>query len=425
MRVKDNLVKIGKSILLLVGLNALFYLFLVLAFMIPAQGKIKENVGLSLYTWQNESVSPILDNSKSYWLDQGSDMIFANIAVNYTENPFRAAITMPWETGNYQGDGEPMYYNLIQALYYQDGEETYHMEYSKHWKLIVGMIRIMFLVWQIKEIRYFFYFLIFALTMILLYYINKKLGWQGVLPLCVAMASRVWLMQSLCLTTMTDILIALLSMLFVVRFYEKEWYKKNEELFFLLIGAFAFSIGFFIAPLLTLGFPLILKIVLTCKSDKDKKAWWNIIKCSVAWLFGFGGSMAIKAVLAKAVSGMSDGAESALYYLGLEHGLKDRIQRIWYCFEGALTPFSVKGIFLAAILAFLIYMLCRNGRKKCGYSLQLLFIALYPIGWIFVIYEHSQHYWVANIISIFVYALFTLFVSHIGEKKNNEGKDPV
>ena len=149
MRVKDNLVKIGKSILLLVGLNALFYLFLVLAFMIPAQGKIKENVGLSLFTWQNESVSPILDNSKSYWLDQGSDMIFANIAVNYTENPFRAAIIMPWETCNYQGDGEPMYYNLIQALYYQDGEETYHMQYSKHWKLIVGMFRNLFLVWQI------------------------------------------------------------------------------------------------------------------------------------------------------------------------------------------------------------------------------------------------------------------------------------
>ena len=92
---------------------------------------------------------------------------------------------------------------------------------------------------------------------------------------------------------------------------------------------------------------------------------------------------------------------------------------------GFLLAFLVSKAFLAVIATFLIYMLCRNGRKRCDCSLQLLFVALYPIGWIFIIYEHSQHYWVANIISIFVYAIFTLFVSHIDEKKNDEGKDLV
>ena len=117
-----------------------------------------------------------------------------------------------------------------------------------------------------------------------------------------------------------------------------------------------------------------------------------------------------------------DGTGRAMAYIALDKGIAERIDRILYCFAGLLDPWKVKLPCLLMVLAVLGILLCRYGFRPAKGTLRLLWIALYPVGWIFVVTRHSQHYWVANILSIFVYAVLSAVCLSVGEipKKNKE-----
>lgn len=129
--------QLAKKLLLgvgiLVALNVIYLLFMTFAFSIPADGKIKENIGLSLYTWQDEDITPIFDDAQSYFQDIGSDLIWANIAATRTNNPILAAIELPYKQVSFEGEGDVArkVQHLIQALYYPDSEETISTNYSR------------------------------------------------------------------------------------------------------------------------------------------------------------------------------------------------------------------------------------------------------------------------------------------------------
>ncbi|MDD3368727.1 MAG: hypothetical protein PHP50_07525 [Lachnospiraceae bacterium] len=409
-----------KGIALLLALNAIFYFFMVFIFSISRDGKLGEKIilhaGESLYTWEDEDKFPIFKDGKSYWNDLGSDMIWANIAVTTTGNAFQDAAILPFKAVYYEGDQEGTYVNLIQSLYFPDDPETNTPTYSRYWMLMAGVLKLLFIFWQIREIRYIFYFSILGLLVYVTYKIDHILGWKGVLPFTVAAASRVWLMHSICVSTMPDILITLVTMIVILHFYQKEYYPNMQRYIFLVTGAFSFALGPLVAPLLTLGIPLVLNILLLRQKDKDVNAWISTILNSAIWVFGYMGTLLLKQSIAHAFHAIGDGAGQAIMYIGEDMGFMDRINRLGYCFMGLLQPVNVKGPFLALIILALVVMMVKKGFNKCDSSLLLFFVAMYPVIWVFVIARHSQHYFAANIMSIFVYAILSILAYSVNDK---------
>lgn len=419
IRLKTIMKRVVMFIGVLLALNVLYFAFMTLAFSIPAEGKVKENMGNSLFTWQKDTAFPIFDDGKSYWYDLQGELLWANIAVNYTDNPIATTIEMPYTEVSGQAEGD-FCAPLIQALYYPDAENSIHTSYSRYWMLIAGVFRILFLVWEIKEIRYIFYFTVLALAFLLLYKVNKILGWRGYMPLCVAMASRVWFMQAICATTLPDILISLLAMLSLISLHKSEKYVKYQEMLFFVIGSVSFAFGPLIAPLTTLGMTLILNIMLLKQKDNDKIAWVRCVTNSIAWAAGYLGSIACKSILAKITLENQTATESIMYWLGPGQGVKERLGRIVYCIEGLLSPINVKLPIFIILVVIIILLIIKRGFENFRSKFIVLFVTLYPVFWVFIVVEHSIHYYADNIFSVFVYGLFTVMVCMVSDKRKND-----
>ena len=418
--VKNIMNKIGIGIGILIVVNLLYFLFMSACFMIPAQ-KVRPNVEMSLYTWDKETQFPFFDDARAMWLDFGSDMIWANIALTDVENPFRAAIELPYATGG-EINGKMSYNDLVRGLYYTDSEDFVTTTYPRYWMLMAGVIRILFCFYEIAEMRYLFYFLAAILLWAVFRELEKKWGWRGSFPFFMAVSLRVLLLHSISISTSADVFIALGAMLFILKNGEKEFYKKYQVIFFLLIGSFAFALGPFVAPVLTLGLPLVTNIMLQKEKDKEFISWRRTITNSAVWVCGYGGSMVIKAILTKVVVGNQSTSGSIAHYLGLGQGIGARIGRIIYCFENLMTPLNAKIPIVILVLAVLVIMLFTRRKRNVEYKWLLLFVSMYPLLWAFVIVEHTIHYFASNMYSVFVFAVLSIITFTIGEKKSFKKK---
>ena len=419
-KVKNVLRKAGIGIGVLMAVNLLYFLFMAACFMIPAE-KVKPNIEMSLYTWDEEKQFPFFDNARAMWLDFGSDMIWANIALTDVENPFRAAIELPYATGG-EANEKVSFNDLVRGLYYTDSEDFVTTTYPRYWMLMAGVIRILFCFYEIAEMRYVFYFLAAILLWSVFRELEKRWGWRGSFPFFMAVILRMLLLHSISISTSADVFIALGAMLFILKNGEKEFYKKYQGFFFLLIGSLAFALGPFVAPVLTLGLPLITNIMLQEEKDNDIMSWWRVITNSAAWVCGYGGSMVIKAILTKVVIGNQSTSGSIAHYLGLGQGIGVRVGRIGYCFENLMTPLNVKVPIVVFILLVLAIMLFGRKRQNMQSKWLLLFVAMYPLLWAFVIVEHTIHYFASNMYSVFVFAVLSIITFVIGEEKSSKKK---
>lgn len=412
---KNVLRKTGLGIAVLLGINILYFLFMSICFMVPGQ-KARANIEESLYTWQKDQRFPFLDSGKALWLDFGSDMIWANIALRDVDNPWKAAIELPYVEGAEESD-EKTFNNLILGLYYADAEDTIEAAYPRYWMLMAGVIRILFCFLKISEMRYAFYFLAAVLLWAVFGNVEKRWGWRGTFPLFMAVVLRMLLMHSMSISTSADIFIAFGAMLFVLRNGEKDFYRKYQELFFLLVGSVVFALGPFVAPLLTLGMPLVAHIMVQNEKDHKAASWRKVIGNSVAWVCGYGGSMVIKALLGKVVLGNQSTSGSIAHYLGIGQGIGARFGRILYCFENMLSPLKVKVPIVLLVVLVLGIMLWKRSKQKIEFQWLLLFVSLYPLVWAFIIVEHTIHYFATNMFSVFVYGVLSVVTLSMGEKK--------
>lgn len=407
--------KIGIGIAVLIVVNLLYFLFMAACFMIPAE-KVRANIEMSLYTWEGETDFPFFDNGRACWLDFGSDMIWANIALSDVENPFKAAIELPYAIGG-EENGSVHFNNLVRGLYYTESEDFVTTNYPRYWMLMVGVIRILFCFWEIAEIRYAFYFLAALLMWAVFRELENRGGWRASFPFMMAVVLRVLLLHSVCVSTSADVFISLGAMLFVLKNDEKDFYKKYQGVFYLFIGSFAFALGPFVAPVLTLGMPLVTHIMVQKERDNSVGAWWRVITNSVAWVCGYGGSIVFKAILSKLVVGSQSTSGSISHYLGFGQGIGARIGRIFYCFENLLSPLKVKIPIVILVVFVLMFMLWKRHKKKMECKWLLLFVSMYPLLWAFVVVEHTIHYFATNIYSVFVFAILSIITFTMGERK--------
>lgn len=448
MVIKRQLHNIVRAVLLILVMNAAFLGFMTVTFMIPSEGKVHMHLEESMEQWARDTQEPLFFDNRIVWSDLNSDLIWANMASVSAEHPLHAAIEMPWKQTSADGEDKMMQY-LIAAMYYPDDPGTFTVSYSRYWMLSEGILRILLYFCNIGEIRYLYWITAAALILFLITSVHGLLGWRGSLPLATAILARSWLLHTACLSTSADIFLTLAAMLVLVlkRSRQSAVIPMPDErchagtadagagrqstglskfdmdrlrdtggiwTIFLVTGMFSCALGPLVAPLLTLGMPLLLELVLFHERDERRETWFHVIGYSAAWAIGYVSAMVCKAILAQLVLGSQSASDMFGYYLGPGQGITERLSRIGYCFERLFAPANVKAPVFVLLVAILTVLLIRR-HERFPVMWATLFVSLYPIAWIFIVVEHSKHNFASNILSILVYGLLTVLCSSIGQ----------
>ena len=223
-------------------------------------------------------------------------------------------------------------------------------------------------------------------------------------------------LHSTCLSFFGNIVIALTGMLFIACSYRTGWYAKWEYLVYIVIGSLTFANAPLVAPVLTLGMCLLVSVLLRKSSDRQASSWFLLITDSVCWGMGYLGTLLFKQILSQITLGYQTGTDTIAQWIGFEFGIGDRFRILFNNFARLFSPQIVKGPLIVLFIVFAVGGIIKAGRKV-DYILQVIFISLYPIGWILLVARHAQHYFTSNILCVFIAGVSAVLVSKIDFSK--------
>lgn len=324
--------------------------------------------------------------------------------------------------GIYRGELAQEYWIPGEAVVrYAIGETLpYEESYARYWHGYLVFLKPLLLVFNLANLRLLGTVLQpLLLGLILwLFYKREKFAYglaYGAAVLCMLPVS---MQMSLSLSVCWYILSA--ALVWQLLRHEKLQEKRHYPEFFLLAGMAAAYFDLLTYPLVTLGIPLCVYIVLS--DNPLKMQIKRLIGFSLCWAAGYGGMWAAKWILSDILLGtgvISDAlrtltartasAESYNKFTGFFHVVAANIKPYmnW--------PYLLFGLL---ILGFGVLMAVR-GRK--GLQIENLkksavlyaMIALLPFGWFFVTENHSSEHWMFTfkILSVSIFAFLCWSIS--------------
>lgn len=217
---------------------------------------------------------------------------------------------------------------------------------------------------------------------------------------------------------------AVILMVFLHRkFVEKRLYGS----FFFLVGIITVYFDFLTYPLVTLGVPLTLYLVL-----EEGRSWKNqmadVIRCSILWALGYGGMWGGKWLLSCFVLGIGSfqdvlgvmkfrtsshvGAETFSHIQVIQRNLQ-------YYFGYRFFPLLIL-VFTAAVLLLAL----RPMKHAYGKLVPYLLVCCMPFAWYMVLANHSYiHSWMTyRTLAIFVFAYFCMGLQLVLLRKGSRGR---
>lgn len=281
--------------------------------------------------------------------------------------------------------------------------------YSRYWHGYLSWVRPMLLLFSYLDIRYILMFVFMFLLAGCILCINDRLGRMTawIFTLCMTIAYFIMIPWSLQFCEV--FLITMISMLYVLKRYDASWPVYSVGEMFLVIGMVTQYLDFLTAPLLTLGMPLTLILLLNIKENKEAsqlKNWAAVIHSCITWAAGWALSLAVKLVIGTMVLGR-DIIEDAFNQVAFRvNGNEDsQVSRLSAIIKNVYSslPFSNvigKGekramIFIAIVYAVIfvaiIFLWVKYRRKSMWVTyLPVFAAALLPIAWFIVMAQHSQ-----------------------------------
>ena len=183
-----------------------------------------------------------------------------------------------------------------------------------------------------------------------------------------------------------------------------------------MIGSLTFANAPLFAPVLTLGMCLLVSVLLRKSSDRQASSWLLLITDSVCWGVGYLGTLLFKQILSQIILGYQTGTDTIAQWIGFDFGIGDRFRILFNNFARLFSPQVVKIPIIVLFIVFAVWGIIKAGRK-IDYILQVIFISMYPIGWILLVARHAQHYFTSNILCVFIAGVSAVLVSKIDFSK--------
>lgn len=416
MSIKPYLIQFLKYILVFIILICIYLITLTLSGLIPSEW-MKDDVTKSSEVLNEEGEKKFIDlgyKQESVFLF--TDALMINTAYSVDSNtPLASSMLarknyIPGQTteiyidSQYNLGASPNYINKSNGDLYQTkelyglmhGENiTQSFEYARYWHGYLVILRPLLAIISYSGIRIVLLIVAIALIGVLLFLIGKKINIQTAVFFLIGLLAIHIFYVTQSMNESIVILFGLASSIFILL---KKDTKKNIGINFFVIGSVTIFIDLLTEPLITLGLPLIIYLLLMQKQGSTLKE--NIIdffKICIAWAIGYGLTWFAKWILVSLLYNrpiLQIALEQARFRSG--EGSSNSYT-LGFVVDRNFNFLSIT-IMQALTLFILIYAMIKiivNIKKKINIKDNLLqcipFIltALLPIVWYFALRQHS------------------------------------
>ena len=395
---KKNIFKTTlKFIILFIILLSIFCISMIISYALPnerIQGHIKESE--NSITYLSNNMMMLGNNIKGAEMDKFTDILILNTSMNKGKYAGESIFSKAFGNSRYSNEGEDQLLSFQQTV--NDENLQNNQEYARYWHGIQTIIRPLLLFFNYEEICYIFIILTFILMAYAIYGISKNLNYIYGIAFLISMLIVCFFVAPFSIQY-TGMFMAMLIMIILVNYLYK---TKKEYLYpylFFIAGGCATFFDLLTVPVLTLGMPLVMVILLKTKEGTNiKDIIIEMIKLSFLWGIAYATLWASKWIIASIIlhrNVITEALECILFRTnGNEQYPATRLgairENLSYIFN-SVTILVYISIFVIWIIALIRK---RKNIKDMKSIIPLILVALYPYAWYFAFAGHSTiHAW--------------------------------
>lgn len=398
--------ELGLVLLTTIVCGVLLTLLLILIYCIPLNnGNFAESVEIL----SSEGDRPdILERNSGEWENAGSFEPGILSTTNELANLYRAAGC---------DDRSPVY-NAIAM----DSPEW--GPYPRYWHAYAGVMRILLLFLDIKEMR----FAGFLFQMLIIIAIMQKIsGRKGKTAALIFLTSYV-LMMPLAVSMNTVYSLGLSGVLvwtlFIICMIEKKGDKFTDSRFlllsFCLMGCTVCALDQMITCIIAWALPAMVIIYLTGEKNTLLQNIRTVVLSGISWIIGYAGLWVFKIALATAYLGgdvLGEAIDRSSFWT--EGGAENSPGRLFSLYT-SYKHYTYK-IFAIIIVLWIVWLSFRMLRTKLSTDVRipaLALIALGPVVWNLVLYEHVYWHHIMTYRQLSVSVVCLLYIMFISSGEN-------
>ena len=361
-----------------------FFVFSVLSCLIPYKS-VQKNIEKSLPEILGEGDYPkVILKGYNYIQDNFTDALILNIIVSSdSKKPVWNAMMNPYD-----------FHSPIENCGFRHLEHKINNSdsgpctpYGRYWFGSVAISRILLLVMTYQQIKWFLYVVSTLLLLIFAVKIVNRVGWIKSLPIFLSLLFGNLFVMQFSIQFFPVLAIALVCGIWMCGKRAKT--QKEITMLLFIAGMFTAYFDLLTIPLLTLGFPLVVYLIL--QSD-EKKSLLEIFKSifilCLFWVIGYACAWAIKWVLVAVFADFSKIKVFQAIQWRTTTGNYSRWDSIARNFN------QIPIVWLNTVLTTLLLLTISFFNKK-GIKWAITFVAvgLLPYIWYFVLSSHSHPHW--------------------------------
>ncbi len=432
MNKKDIIKKISSYIILFLIMVVVFSIAMIGTYLLPNE-RIRAHIAESKELLINQNGNPLFtDYIKGANLDVFTDLLIMNTAMNKGKTEDESVFIRAFENSRYNNEEDNSYTSLQETV--ENPDIHNNQEYSRYWHGIQTIIRPLLLFFNYEEIRYIFMLLIFVLLGISLLLINKNISCMHSMAFLVSMLAVCIFIVPMSIQYSAIFIITLLAVIIVNLLHKKQKAKFIPYLFF-IIGGLTTFFDLLTAPLLTLGIPLIIEVLLRSREESlsIKKAFLEIIKLSILWAIAYGTIFFAKWVIASLIMQKDLITVAINQILFRTNGSEEYpatkigaiVENFTYLYNNVLLACGI-----VTIIGWIIALI-KTRKNKINWEkiLILLIISIYPYVWYMVFAGHStiHAFFTYRIQAIAIFGVLCIMLEFVDlktkEKINKAGKE--
>lgn len=294
---------------------------------------------------------------------------------------------------NYKADNGdiyqvPEFYGLMHGENIADS-----FEYARYWHGYLIFLRPLLVIMDYQGIRILMQVITIILMIVMLGLIAKKINWQiavmfliGFLSIDIFIAARAF--NAICV-----FIIAIVSTIFILLKKDSE---KNIAINFFVIGSVTSFIDLLTTPLVTLGIPIIVYLLLIQKNGKNlKECLIELVKICLMWGIGYGLTWATKWILVQLMYNRPI-IQNALTQAQVRIVTNKTTFLNMMINIGNFLSYEVIFADIMIMISYAIIMLVKNRNKELNIknnivqSIPYLIVAMMPLAWYAVLKQHSM-----------------------------------
>lgn len=220
----------------------------------------------------------------AYSIDPQKPLYSAFVArKNYLPNV--TTVIYPDEVGELKSSSEYKDHNEVAELNdLINGKRIESFEYARYWHGYLIVLRPLFLLFNITQLRVILTILLILLAVILFILISKKIDVITAIIFLLSLFSVEYFYLGFSLQGIFVFLIAVIVSIILIKRYDK---IKNYGLLFFLIGMLTNFFDFLTVPLVTLAMPLTIYFLLKQRNISFRAQIIEFIKLSIIWGVGY------------------------------------------------------------------------------------------------------------------------------------------